>query len=47
MAGYWILTDKKRKFEIKNTVYYKKWVNNTIVGAEIIMLLELFEVLKK
>jgi hypothetical protein len=45
MAGHWIIADRRKELHLQNTLYHKKWGNNTIVGAETITLLELFEVL--
>jgi len=45
MAGHWIIADRRKELHLQNTLCHKKWGNNTIIGAETITLLELFEVL--
>ena len=45
MAGHWIIADRRKELHLQNTLYHKKGGNNTIIGAETITLLELFEVL--
>ena len=46
MAGYWCITDCQKEEILSNKLYYKKWAENTIVGVEAIILLELIEVLE-
>ena len=46
MGGHWILTDDKKGEIIENTLYHKAWRDNTIKGAEAIVLLELVTVLR-
>ena len=47
MGGHWILTNRSQSFELENTLYHKNWQDNTCVGAEAIVLLELMEVIKR
>ena len=47
MGGYWIFTSTTKAFEIKNTLYHKYWAENTCVGAEAIVLLELIHMIEK
>ena len=47
MGGHWVITDQKNEEVIENTLYHKAWRNNTIKGAEAIVLLELVMVLHK
>ena len=46
MARYQYITDYQKEETLSNKLYHKKQVENTIVGAEAIILLELIEVLK-
>jgi len=46
MSGHWCIRDKNKQLLLSNTLYHKKWQDNTIVGAEVIVLLELIEVLE-
>ena len=47
MGGHWIVTDEKNEEILDNTIYHKAWRNNTIKGAEAIVLLELVTMLHK
>ena len=37
----------KSRNKLEKEVYHKKWTNNIVVGAEVITLLELLEVIKR
>ena len=41
------ITDEKKQKMMHNTLFHKSWSNNTVKGAEAIMLLELVTVLYK
>ena len=47
MARYWYITNYQKETKSSNKLYHKKWADNTIVGAESIVLLELIEVLEQ
>ena len=47
MGGYWKIINTEIKYEISNTLYHKEWGKNTVVGAEVIVMLELLVVLEK
>ena len=47
MGSHWLITDEKKQDMIQNTLFHKSWGNNTIKGAEAIVLLELITVLHK
>ena len=46
IGGYWILVDTERRHIMQNTLYHKRWGENTVKGAEAIVLLELIIVIK-
>ena len=47
MASFWCLTAMNLQTEISRELYFKEWNNNTIRGAEVIVLLELLQVLER
>jgi len=47
MTGHWRIESEDRSIKLENTLYHKEWGANTIVGAEVITLLELLEVIYK
>ena len=47
MSGYWCIRDINKQLLMCNTMYHKQWQDNTVVGAESIVLLELMEILER
>ena len=47
MIGHWRIKIIDRSIKLKNTLFCKEWEENTIVGAEVITLLEILEVIHK
>ena len=47
MTGHWIIETIDRSTKLENTLFHKEWGANTIVGAEVITLLEMLEVIHK
>ena len=47
MGGNWIFTSRTKSFTLNNTLCYKNLTNNTSVGAEAIILLELMEFIER
>ena len=47
MGGHWKIINTEIKYEISNILYYKEQSKNTVVGAEVIVMLELLVVLEK
>jgi len=47
IGEHWIITNKEKTTELKNTLYHKCWNDNTCKGVEAIVLLELIEVIER
>ena len=47
MAGHWRIESTDRSIKLKNTLFHKEQGANTIVGAEVVTLLEMLEVIHK
>ena len=47
MGGCWIITDEDKRVRIENVLCHKKWEENMLDIAEVIILLELITVLEK
>ena len=47
ITGHWRIESTNWSIKIENTLFYKEWRVNTIVGAEVITLLKMLEVIYK
>ena len=47
MARFWCIRNQTQELLLKYHLYHKEWENNTVIGAEAMMLLELIETINK